>query len=65
DEILAQLGEAVDLILDDGPAHGGPPSTVVDCTGDRPVVLRTGAIPIARIVEILDDAGVPHDVRAE
>jgi L-threonylcarbamoyladenylate synthase len=65
DEILAQLGEAVDLILDDGPAHGGPPSTVVDCTGDRPVVLRTGAIPMARIVEILDDAGVPHDVRAE
>jgi L-threonylcarbamoyladenylate synthase len=65
DEILAQLGEAVDLILDDGPAHGGPPSTVVDCTGDRPVVLRAGAIPIERIVEILDDAGVPHDVRAE
>lgn len=65
DEILAQLGEAVDLILDDGPAHGGPPSTVVDCTGDRPVVLRTGAIPIERIAEILDDAGVLHDVRAE
>ena len=33
-EILAQLGDGVDLILDGGPARGGPPSTVVDCTGD-------------------------------
>ena len=62
--ILAQLGDGVDLVLDDGPAHGGPPSTVVDCTGDRPVVLRTGAIPLGRIVEILDEAGVPHDLGA-
>ena len=45
-EILAQLGDAVDLILDGGPAHGGPASTVVDCTGERPVILRAGAIPL-------------------
>ncbi len=47
--ILDQLGDGVDLILDGGPAHGGPASTVVDCTGARPVILREGAIPtIAR-----------------
>ena len=35
-EILDQLGDAIDLILDAGPAHGGPASTVVDCSGERP-----------------------------
>lgn len=60
--ILEQLGDAVDLVLDGGPAHGGPPSTVVDCTGDRPVVLRVGAVPIPRLAAILDAAGVPHDL---
>jgi L-threonylcarbamoyladenylate synthase len=61
-EILAQLGDAIDLILDGGPAHGGPASTVVDCTGDRPVILRAGAIGIDRIVTVLDAAGVAHDL---
>ena len=61
-EILVQLGEAVDLILDGGPAHGGPASTVVDCTGERPAILRLGAIPLARVVAILDAAGVGHDL---
>jgi L-threonylcarbamoyladenylate synthase len=64
EEIRSQLGDAVDLILDAGPAHGGPPSTVVDCTGDRPRILRAGAIPIQRVAEILDRAGVGHDLEA-
>ena len=59
-EILAQLGDVVDLILDGGAAHGGPASTVVDCTGDLPQVLRRGAVPVARIAAILDAAGVAH-----
>lgn len=60
--ILAQLGEAVDLVLDGGPAHGGPASTVVDCTGALPVILREGAIPKDRIASILTAAGVAHDL---
>jgi L-threonylcarbamoyladenylate synthase len=63
-EILAQLGDGVDLILDGGPARGGPPSTVVDCTGERPVILREGAIPAIRILAILDAAGIDHDLAA-
>ena len=62
DAILEQLGDAVDLVLDAGPAHGGPPSTVVDCTGDRPVILRAGAIPVEELARILDAAAVPHDL---
>lgn len=60
--IVTQLGDAIDLVLDGGPAHGGPPSTVVDCTGERPVVLRIGAIPLERLGAILDAAGVAHDL---
>jgi L-threonylcarbamoyladenylate synthase len=61
--IVDQLGEAVDLILDGGPAHGGPASTVVDCTGALPVIMRIGAMPVEEIIGILDRAGVEHDLR--
>jgi L-threonylcarbamoyladenylate synthase len=61
--ILGQLGDAIDLVLDGGPAHGGPASTVVDCTGASPLVLRLGAVSLARLAEILDVAGVPHELR--
>lgn len=53
DEIEALLGGALDLILDGGPSTGGPASTVVDCTGERPVILRAGAIPAAAIEAVL------------
>jgi tRNA A37 threonylcarbamoyladenosine synthetase subunit TsaC/SUA5/YrdC len=55
----------VDLVLDGGEAHGGPASTVVDCSGSEPRILRVGAIPPARIAAILDAAGVRHAVTGE
>ena len=58
--ILDQLGETIDLVLDGGPAHGGPPSTVVDCSGPTPAILRVGAVPLREIVRVLDAAGVDH-----
>jgi L-threonylcarbamoyladenylate synthase len=58
--ILDQLGDAIDLVLDGGPARGGPPSTVVDCTGADPVIARAGAMSVAEVAAILDRAGVPH-----
>jgi L-threonylcarbamoyladenylate synthase len=42
--IVAQLGDAVALVLDGGRAAGGPPSTVVDCTAEPPRILRAGAV---------------------
>ena len=63
--IVEQLGESVDLVLDGGRAHGGPASTVVDCTGELPAILRVGAIPADEVAAILDRAGVPHDLRPE
>jgi L-threonylcarbamoyladenylate synthase len=61
--ILDQLGDAVDLVLDGGPAHGGLPSTVVDCTGADPVIVREGAVSPADVAAILDRAGVRHALR--
>ena len=61
-EILDQLGDAVDLVLDGGEAHGGPASTVVDCSTDEPRILRAGAVAPERIAAVLDAAGVAHDI---
>ena len=63
-EIVALLGDAIDLVLDGGPAHGGPASTVVDASGESLSVLRVGAIPVARLAEVLDAAGLPHSLDA-
>lgn len=43
-EVLEQLGERIHLVLDGGRTPGGLPSTVVDCTASRMVILRPGPI---------------------
>jgi L-threonylcarbamoyladenylate synthase len=58
-EIEALLGDAIDLILDGGPAAGGPASTVVDCTSAVPEIRRAGAIPAEAISRCLESAGLP------
>jgi L-threonylcarbamoyladenylate synthase len=50
EEIGAYLS-AQDLILDGGPAQVGLESTIIDCTGDTPKILRPGAITQAMIEE--------------
>ncbi len=53
-DVLAQLGGRIELLLDGGDVPGGVPSTVVDCTQDPPQVLRAGAISSAEIVNVFD-----------
>ncbi len=43
DEVYSQFGDKVDLVID-GQCSGGRESTIVDVTGETPVVLREGAI---------------------
>ena len=50
EEIGAYLS-AEDLILDGGAAHVGLESTIIDCTGNAPRILRPGAITQAMIEE--------------
>lgn len=51
-EVFAQLGGRIALILDGGKTPGGVPSTVVDCIGVEPQVLRAGAIPKSEIMAV-------------
>jgi tRNA threonylcarbamoyl adenosine modification protein (Sua5/YciO/YrdC/YwlC family) len=53
DEARQQLGESVTTYLDGGPCGDPVPSTIVDLTGDEPVVLREGAVPIDSVREVL------------
>lgn len=48
-EVLAQLGGRIDLIIDGGITPGGVPSTLVDCTGEELKVLREGPISMEEI----------------
>jgi L-threonylcarbamoyladenylate synthase len=52
-EVLAQLGGRIALILDGGKTPGGIPSTVVDCLGAEPKILREGPVSKAEIWKIL------------
>ena len=54
DAVQEELGEFLaesDLILDGGPSLVGLESTIIDCTGDAPRVLRLGAITTEMIEE--------------
>jgi tRNA A37 threonylcarbamoyladenosine synthetase subunit TsaC/SUA5/YrdC len=43
------------LVLDAGTLPGSGPSTIVDCTGARPVVVREGTVPLHRLRCALPD----------
>ncbi|MBA0125207.1 threonylcarbamoyl-AMP synthase [Haloechinothrix sp. YIM 98757] len=44
EEAREQLGESVSVYLDGGPCGDPVPSSIVDLTGDEPVMLREGAV---------------------
>ena len=50
DELSDYLGDA-DQILDGGPCEVGVESTIIDCTGGVPRILRPGAVTVAMIEE--------------
>ncbi len=52
--VIEELGDYLskdDLVLDGGACHVGVESTIIDCTGAAPAVLRPGAISVAMIEE--------------
>jgi len=57
DEAERMLGGSVEVVLDGGPSAGAAASTIVDCTGVAPVVLREGAISRAELAEVLEGLG--------
>lgn len=65
------LGESVAVIIDGGTSPGGVASTIIDATGERPRLLREGAIAVADIdavladLELTVDTGLPEPTEAE
>jgi L-threonylcarbamoyladenylate synthase len=51
-EELGNYFSDIDLVLDGGPSEVGVESTIVDCTGELPRILRPGAITIEMIEEV-------------
>lgn len=54
-EAATQLGPAVEVYVDAGPRTETEPSTILDCTGEAPVVLREGAVPLDALREALGE----------
>jgi L-threonylcarbamoyladenylate synthase len=52
--VNAQLNGRIPLILDGGVTPGGIPSTVVDCSGELPVVVREGPISLEEIMAAIE-----------
>jgi len=52
-EVSRQLNGRIPLILDGGETPGGVPSTVVNCLGTEPVILREGPVTLKDIQFVL------------
>ena len=51
--VAQSLGDGVEMILADGASQVGLESTVLDCTGDAPYILRPGAVTAEELSEVL------------
>jgi L-threonylcarbamoyladenylate synthase len=50
DQVIAGLGDELDIVLDGGQCQIGEPSTILDLTASAPRVLRQGAIAEAELI---------------
>lgn len=53
EEVFDQLGGRIPLIIDGGRTPGGIPSTLVDCTGETPRILREGPVTLEELLSAL------------
>ncbi len=53
EEVFAQLTGRIALIIDGGKTPGGVASTVVDCTGEKPVIMRSGPLTLDELEAVL------------
>jgi len=52
-EVRVALGGHVSLVLDGGPTRGGQASTVLDLTLNPPRLVRSGAVPVSVVEQVL------------
>ena len=61
EHVAESLGGDVSLIVDDGPCPVGVESTVVDCSGGTPTILRPGGITVEQIEAVIGPVSVSAD----
>ncbi|WP_309051039.1 L-threonylcarbamoyladenylate synthase [Streptomyces sp.] len=59
DAARAMLGDAVAVYLDGGRTAGAVSSSIVDLSGDVPVLVRDGVLPVAELRAVVPDLVVP------
>lgn len=59
------LGGKIDMIIDGGPAGVGLESTIIDCTGEAPVILRPGAVTKEMIESVIGSVEVDPAILGE
>jgi L-threonylcarbamoyladenylate synthase len=52
-DVAKVFDRRIDVLLDGGPAPGGPPSTIVQVVQGRPSLIRAGAVAWDRVLESL------------
>jgi L-threonylcarbamoyladenylate synthase len=52
-DVRAELGCAVDIVLDGGSSRVGVESTIVEFCGPEPLLLRPGGVPVELVEEVL------------
>ncbi len=62
-EVVVYFKSGLALVVDGGPASGGLPSTVIDCSKGAPILLRQGAILRQDIEQVLQLQVVGADVQ--
>jgi len=56
------LGDSVEVVLDGGPSPKREASTILDVRGERPRLLRPGALSVADLNAVLEPLGATVDV---
>ncbi len=59
--VMRSLAGRIDLVLDGGACKSGVESTIIDCTGERAIVLRPGGVTRDEIIRVLGAANLDPD----
>ncbi len=59
EHVIRELGDRIHMVVDAGPTQVGIESTVLDLSGPRPVLLRTGTIHLERLLATIEDIELP------
>ena len=51
ERVVTAFASDIDVLIDSGPTPAGLPSTIVDATGDTPILVRAGAVAWERVLE--------------